>query len=273
MAEGEQGARRRAEGVWFDRSMDVERRRHLLEIARCPRMLGCLGQCPTADACKTVVRAQWEGRGRSEAERLASWQHYHQLPEPWNGHLDTAKLLFISSNPSVGGKLPKDLQTAASKAHWTTWETSDDAIVDRAENQFGERPMTEPYWARIKDRAQELFEDEVRPRCHYAITEAVRCKSLAAKGVHQALPTCTRRYLLRTIELSGARVVVGVGAHAARALPKVLPVVGGERMQEVVLGGRQMIVTFIPHPAAGRKKFFSTTHSRSQIDRLRAALR
>jgi hypothetical protein len=59
----------------------------MIEIARCPNVQTCL----TSDEphpCRNVVAAQHLPRSR-----------YH-VPEPWNGRIETAPILFVSSNPS-----------------------------------------------------------------------------------------------------------------------------------------------------------------------------
>ena len=55
----------------------------LLEITHCENLETIDGDNP----CRKIVECQ-DLRPR-------------QLPEPWNGHLDTCKILFISSNPSI----------------------------------------------------------------------------------------------------------------------------------------------------------------------------
>lgn len=142
--------------------------------------------------------------------------------------MERARLLFVGSNPSIAGAIPQDPDHAADKPHLVTPQRSDDSIVERFENAFshymedGTRALGESvtsYWAWVKGRAVELLPpDSVDPGEAYAITEVVRCKSKKERGadgqalVAEARETCSTNYLERTLALSPARVVVGVGA-------------------------------------------------------------
>jgi len=72
--------------------------RHLVTIARCPNLAACLDGGVPGHPCAAIVLNQWDGVSREE--RLGRWREAHQLPEPWDGHLETAPILFVSSNPS-----------------------------------------------------------------------------------------------------------------------------------------------------------------------------
>ena len=65
-----------------------EARELLLAIARCSEAEECL-RGDGSRACGEIVGVQ--GVGREE----------FQLPEPWSGHLATAPVLFLGSNPSL----------------------------------------------------------------------------------------------------------------------------------------------------------------------------
>ena len=87
----------------------------LLGIANCPNVARCLDQPGSGHACAKVVGAQ---RG---------FDGEHVLPEPWSGHLETAPILFVSSNPSIsGGEL-------APRMGW-----SDEQMVDFYRYRFGD---------------------------------------------------------------------------------------------------------------------------------------
>jgi len=63
-------------------------RQLLGEIAHCPVAKAIrLGDSPVSAPCHNVVSLQ---AGKS-----------FQLPEPWSGQIDTAPLLFVSSNPAI----------------------------------------------------------------------------------------------------------------------------------------------------------------------------
>jgi hypothetical protein len=88
----------------------------LLEIARCPNFRACLANPEAEHACGEIVRSQ-NVKGRKD----------FQVPEPWSGHLETAPILFLSSNPSIS----EDEQYP--RLGW-----GDELIRDFFENRFGE---------------------------------------------------------------------------------------------------------------------------------------
>lgn len=262
--------------------MTLAARDHLLAVAHCPVVAEVLQDQAPGHQCERVVLSQWDGR--TPEERLAHWQRFHQLPTPWVGVLETAPLLFVSSNPRLGGTLLPDLDTAPSKTHWTTFETEDDEVVERFEGTFARHradaqlaraASAQRYWSSIRQRAQELFDEPVVPGDHYALTEVARCPSVTETlgDVASAARFCVPMWLRKTLELSGARVIVGVGEHARRGLPKVLPELNADGgVQQVTLGERQVLVTFLPGPGAPKKKKFATTHTDDELTRLRSAL-
>src|SRR5689334_7132411 len=73
--------------------------RLLLAIARCPVEDACL-QDGARGPCSRIVLSQ----GVRQRENL-------QVPEPWSGHLASAPILFLSSNPSISAG--EDYPTAA----------------------------------------------------------------------------------------------------------------------------------------------------------------
>jgi uracil-DNA glycosylase len=120
-------------------------------------------------------------------------------------------------------------------------------------------------------RARELIPGrDVRPGIDYALTEAVRCKSRGEHGVEEALETCSDRYLRRTLELSGAEVVVVLGRIAARAVQRHLGVSRDRVVHEGVLVGRRpRAIVFLPHPNARTARSLDANVRAEQLERLR----
>lgn len=132
----------------------------LLGIAHCPNVRRCLEQPGSSHPCAKVVGAQ----ARFEGE--------HVLPEPWSGDLETAPILFVSSNPSIaGGEL-------APRIGW-----SDEEIVDFYRLRFGGgsrewikdgvrnlrqdgtyRKHAVRFWASVKGRAGGSYRASSRPQ-------------------------------------------------------------------------------------------------------------
>lgn len=76
----------------------------LLEIARCPVMEQCAMDGSQGHPCAEIVLHQWPGtHNESRRERF---RREHHVPEPWVGHLESAPLLFVSSNPSLSQTRP-----------------------------------------------------------------------------------------------------------------------------------------------------------------------
>lgn len=218
-----------------------------LEIARCPNVVRCKGgEFP--HPCAEVV-------GYQRDVDLA----HHQVPEPWSGDIESAKLLFVSSNPSLSGT-----------EEYPLWSWPDDDIADFFTNRFGggrkawvkrnrglqldgthaSRPTR--FWSGVHQRAVELLGPAAVPGRDYALTEVVRCKSTDERGVAEAVVECTRRYFARTLKASRARIVLIVGEHARRlffsqfGFPERFGVHGPERH-----AGIERYFVSIGHPSSG----------------------
>lgn len=277
--------------------------RHLVAIARCPNVAACLNGDGSGHPCATIVLNQWVGISREE--RLARWHEAHQLPEPWDGHLETAPILFVSSNPSISGNVqsprplelerdpPTSFMGRSADDHPSIrrlgqgprWVWSDDEIVDRYESAFdlyiaegvagrlpdGTTARATRFWIEVRSRARELLPGrEVSPGVDYALTEAVRCKSRHEIGVEEALATCSSLYLRDTVERSGAVVIVVLGRLAARAIGQQLSVPPQQRLHEgVVVGQRRRAFVFLPHPNARTKRSLAHNVDAAELDRLR----
>jgi hypothetical protein len=88
----------------------------LLKIARCKICVGCkTGRERPTHPCQRVVGVQ-AGVPLEE----------HHLPEPWSGHLASAPILFVSSNPSIN-----------TSEDYPQWGWTDAGIVDFFDNRFG----------------------------------------------------------------------------------------------------------------------------------------
>lgn len=169
------------------------------------------------------------------------------------------------------------------------WNWEDTEIVDRYESAFdvyivdgiagrladGTAAGPTRFWVEVRGRARELMPGrDVRPGRDYALTEAVRCKSRGEHGVRDALATCSERYLGRTLEASGASVVVALGRIAADAMSMQFGLSSTTRLQEgVLIGGRERIVVFLPHPNARARRTFEANIGSAGLDRLRGLLR
>jgi hypothetical protein len=145
----------------------------LLEIARCPNVAICLGIDGGNHPCATIVQSQ---RAIGIVDQ--------QVPEPWSGHLESAPILFVSSNPSI--RPDEDYPTPS-------W--SDQEITDYFSNRYGGgrkqwtkdgkqsllkdgryAEKTSHFRAEVASRAGELLGRKARPGVDYVLTEVVHCK-------------------------------------------------------------------------------------------------
>ena len=106
------------------------------------------------------------------------------LPEPWNGHISKAKILVVSSNPSIG--VHEDFPTK-------DWE--DDEIIAFFENRFmeSEEGSESNFWKGIAKymswifpEAEEMTTLEILDK-YVAMTELVHCKSKKEIGIKNCL--------------------------------------------------------------------------------------
>jgi hypothetical protein len=206
-------------------------------------------------------------------------------PEPWNGHLGEAKILFLSSNPSAA------TPEVEPKPFDITAESPKDELVAQFDGAFDDglpyiqdgirwvdvnntTHQSVRFWASVRARAQEILERRPVPGVDYVVTEVVHCGSRDEHEVDGALSQCVDLYLERVLVASGARVVVVLGSHAASALRPAVPadpefgLVGAIR-----LGGRERMVIKLPHPnRIGPPKTIAAHASTDAMTGLRAIL-
>lgn len=183
----------------------------LLSVARCTEITRAVED--PVHPCHKVVSVQNQSSLRG-----------FQLPEPWNGSIDQAPLLFVSSNPSYA---PHEMYPNGDEQDWP-----DDLVVDFFINRFGggqrewirngnraqridgTYPGRTVFWPRTKSIAADLFGRNVIAGKDYAITEVVHCKSLNATGVSEAGRHCMTLHLGRVLSIAPANVIVVFGDKA-----------------------------------------------------------
>ncbi len=220
----------------------------LISIARCPALNECLSDPFTAHPCRRVVDSQ---RGFPDLADARS----HQLPEPWVGRLREAKLLFVSSNPSI------DPTEAYPTAGWP-----DSAIETFFEDRFQSGAIRDGthhrtaggtyersrYWTEIRNRARELYgRDDVEPGRDFALTEVVHCKSKRQYGAPEALDECISRHLGGVLSIAAARVIVCNARLAVDAIEKQFGIVLATGLTGPVdVAGRPRLLLRMPGPGS-----------------------
>jgi hypothetical protein len=204
----------------------------LLEIARCPNVRRCFDSPALAHPCSTVVAAQ--GLAPDDLH----------VPEPWNGQLETAPILFVSWNPSWN---PSE--------RFATRVWTDEAILEFFRTRFDHSDQNSQTWREMPRIAEHLLGRPARAGVDYAVTDVVRCKSWNGKGATAALAECTGRYLRRTLDASGARVVVGLGRDARRTLASHFGV--DEALGAygpITSGGRERMIVLLGAPGSAQAR-------------------
>ena len=162
-----------------------------------------------------------------------------QLPEPWNGDIDNAEVLFISSNPSIDKD--EDYPT-------------DSRQKERIANFFTDRFKTMPkenysnYWQNIfkwsgwllldKQSEEKLSDDELATvQSKIAITEIVHCKSKTDKIIpSKCCKKCIGKWFSKVLERFNGKYIIVVGSVAKN------------RLKNYAFGDKR--VAFVPAPGA-----------------------
>ncbi|MDE2939095.1 MAG: hypothetical protein OXR67_09300 [Chloroflexota bacterium] len=233
----------------------MERNQLLLAINRCPEV--SRARSTPNHPCSQIVGSQQAGA--------------FQSPEPWRGHIETAPILFISSNPSISG------EETFPPINWT-----DKEVVAHYQGCF-DKGVPGPYqidakafnrvqfWREVRGRATEILGRVAVQGADFALTELVHCKSKSEYGVTEALPLCTRKWLEPVLEQSCAKVLVVLGKHAETACSGLWSLDSSRKVHlNVQLFGSDRAIVFLPHPNARQKRnLASQTTEREQL-RLRA---
>lgn len=179
----------------------------LLQIANCEVARRHVCDSTFTSPCSEIVTSQG----------TPSWSLF-QVPEPWSGHIDSAPILFLSSNPSI-----------STKETYPTGDAMPAALVDFFNSRFdgcwvrdGVRPREKDgsygkpvrYWSGVRNQASELLQRQPVPGRDYVLSEIVHCKSKSELGVKAAIQQCPARFLIKLLELSVASIVVVVGRKA-----------------------------------------------------------
>ncbi|MCL4485111.1 MAG: hypothetical protein M1537_02030 [Nitrospirae bacterium] len=232
----------------------------LLSITHCSEVERILSLRDSSHSCSKIVLSQGSP---------------FQLPEPWNGNLVSAPILFISSNPSINEEEEYPDQS---------WD--DGKVVDFFKNRFQEGQTDDrrvrlksgsystkvPYWNELRSRTAEVFEcdpEAVVLGRDFAITEVVHCKSQKNKGVEESLDHCSQKYLKKILEVSGARLLVVLGKFARMGIKTLLGQEGLPADQIFIKPsdflGQERCLVFLPQPGSAQKRKFESCLSKEDF--------
>lgn len=239
----------------------------LHKIAHCPNILQCFTSQDSNACCKII------------STQHSSTLDQHQVPEPWNGDIEHAPILFLGPNPAI------DKDEVFPLWSWQG-EAIEDFFAHRLEHgtytllQNGSRKHV-TFWTSVHKRAQELLGDDVHGGVDYALTEVVHCKSKTEKDIKKkTLDECVKRYLQPVLELSGAKVIVVLGSKARKAVENELKnelknefrLSNGRAFGPLQSGEHQRYIAFLPHPNAHESRTFEKCLDEKTLQKLRAFL-
>ena len=251
----------------------MERNELLLAITRCPE-LG-KARADSRHPCNRVVCAQGP-------------DDYH-VPEPWQGHIEMAPILFISLNPgydirevfptpSWNDADTKDffIRRFAADAKWTYQPTGQGIrllVKDENGNEGYYKPA-DRFCGWVRNRAKELLLREPVPSKDYVMTSAVHCKSNTWDGTAYTVRHCTDLWLNSIMELSAAKVVVTISNPTWGACADAWGLQEGRIVQfDVPIAGRQRAVLKLPHPRSGRCSIIKELLTPGDLEHLRQIVR
>jgi hypothetical protein len=177
-------------------------------------------------------------------------QDFRQVPEAWAGDLSRAKVMFVSSNPSISTPLVPGTGEDYPLAHYEDptiehprWST--ERLIDFQVNrldQSREVPLvtinarylcqdglhrgsdkpngtnsSQRYWKTALQQSRDLLGADFDMSHDICMTEIVHCKSKNEIGVNQALHKCASNYLAEVLNLSNAELIL-IGGWQARDL-------------------------------------------------------
>ena len=178
-----------------------------------------------------------------------------QRPEPWIGNLQEAKVLFVSSNPSISDDENVNVREDFPTFGWAE-EKAAQFFLNRFDNQIEKPHGTFNYknrvnflyrsvdgeyrgkggksdkpidtWQGIHLRAVEILGENCNPTENYALTEVVKCKSKAEVGVPEASSKCIDQWMQKVMEIAPTNLVVVIGAPARNNFAHKISGIGTE---------------------------------------------
>lgn len=194
----------------------------------------------------------------SQNNDLASFQ----LPEPWNGDIENAIILFLSSNPSF------DPNEEYPKATW-----SDDKIYqfhnDRFSDSYYIKNKTKvTFWNAMRKCTSWILNiplDDPELETHICSTEVVHCKSKKQYGFKEACSMCEEKWLKKTIQEFKGEYLVVMGKPAEERFRKY-------RLKNRNTIDKKIKVLFVPHPSRwcyiGTDQYIRETFFTKQLEKL-----
>lgn len=233
----------------------------LLKITRCPE----------------IEKARLDGSHPCRRIVCSQSADYFQAPEPWRGHIETAPILFVGSNPAIGGEYqfpPSGWDDSQIIHHSQCYFDPNAGYVSEspsgAQRVIGGDGKWVRYWSGVRKHAEDIPGRKPKPGTDYALTEMVHCKSTGELGVSDALYHCAKKWLLPIMEISNAVVVVLLGKHAQSAATMIWKLDPAQRVHfDVHIAKRNRAVVLLPHTNFFGKRKIRDCIRQEDLEKLR----
>ncbi len=223
--------------------------------------------------------------GETNCEKILTSQkrdnNNYQMPQPWNGNIETSKILFISFNQSL------DLDEYYPDNSWKKNDVHDFFI-----NRFSEKfiwvknqlyPLEKNkqyrdskhwirYWAGVRNFAKFIFQFTPEPGIDYSLTEIVHCKSIEENGVNEAALECYNKHFNNILNLTSAKIFIVVGKKTEKKVKSINNFNSKAKLQIQKINDIERIWVFIPHPYARGKKNFGDFFTKKELSTIRKYL-
>lgn len=181
--------------------------------------------------CEEVEKAL--NASSHDCHKIVSFQKEEKrhLPEPWNGDINTADILFISSNPSYDPRendiFPNNL-------------SDNDYIEKFFLTRFARFDYNTNFVRGIKKCASWLLsiDDDSMLKKRICCTNIVHCKSPKQKGVKESCKKCSEKWLAKVLQEFHGEYIVVLGAVAQTKFEKYIEC---QKKQKKT-------VFYLPHP-------------------------
>lgn len=245
----------------------------LEEITNCENIQKTLNGNFDSDCknCEKIIKSQ-------KCDNIKNFQ----LPEPWNGDLENCKILFISSNPSF------NLYEEYPLGKWNKSDVSD-FFINRFSNRFPDKNFVRNelytlqingcysknwirFWAATRSYARYILDtNSPVPGIDYVMTEIVHCKSVAEKGVQDAMETCANKYLDKIIKISKAKIIICLGGKASNAVKKRYQIETTEKIFEN--STMDKVFLFLPHPNSREERKLNKILTQDELEKVKNKLK
>ncbi len=250
----------------------------LKNIIECTNVNDVLSNKPSK--CTAIVKYQLNFLKERNKLEISRNGKLLAVPEPWSGDILNAKIMFLSSNPSISiadfeaDKYPLHYVNKQNHLLFNKEKKCYDFFTNRFQKEIyttNEEFRAVPFWRTIEDwymcltskkNPKEIISKINKYRGEdFVITELVHCKSKSEKGVEDAIDTCFDKWFKDVIQICNAKIIIILGATCRNKILKWLysekrNVVNrrgnyiGPYPEQYNLFNKNIQIIFFPHPSA-----------------------